>query len=113
MTEQDKQRLESLKEEWAILHKQLSECSATMNALAARIDDLDERRQRYYVRIYREVYYDVTSDGFDEEDAVKNALEEAYRYELERYDHFAASKPRAKYLCCEGDLTKEMRETDE
>ena len=41
MTEQGKQRLEALKEEWAILHKQLSECRATMNALDARIDDLD------------------------------------------------------------------------
>lgn len=113
MTEQGKQRLEALKEEWAILHKQLSECRATMNALDARIDDLDERRQRYYVRIYREVYYDVEADGFDEEDAVKNALEEAYSHELELYDHFAASKPRAKYLCWEGDMTKEIGETDE
>ena len=113
--EQDKIYLEYLAlkqkadETWA----QFVEWRNKLQEIDSQIKELDQYKKPYMVRVYKEVYYDMEVDGFNEHDAAEEAEICAAVDDWDTFQHFSSTSPRFKVLCLKEDYKEEMEEKDE
>lgn len=120
MTEDKEPNLEKIYEEYLAAKKKADEaweqfeiCRANMFACNAVVEQFEQYKKPFMVRVYKEVYYDFEVDGFNGEDAVEKAKEVAEVKDWETFQYFAASEPRFKALCPKEEYTEEMEDKDE
>ena len=84
-----------------------------LQEINSEIDKLDQYRKPYMVRVYKEVYYDMEVDGFNEHDAAEEAEIRAAVDDWETFQCFASTPARFKTLCLKEDYTEDMEDKDE
>ncbi len=113
--EQDRIYLEYLalkqkeEETWA----QFEQWRTKLQEIASEIDKLDQYKKPYMVRVYKEVYYDMEVDGFNEHDAAEEAEICAAVDDWDTFQCFASTPARFKTLCLKEDYTEGMEDKDE
>lgn len=120
MADNDEQDLEKIYEKYLELQKKANETwdqfkqwREKLQEIDSQIQELDKYKKPYIVRIYKEIYMDVTMDAFNAQDAEKATLGAIDDFVFEDIEHFSSKEPRVKVVCLEEDYKEEMENKDD
>ena len=108
-----KKQYEELQEKYMAAWGEFNKWKEKMREIDSQMQELDEYKKPYIVRIYQEIYKDVEMDAFSEQDAAEAVLDCVDDFVFEDIEHFSSREPRVKVLCLSEDYKAGMEDKDE